>query len=148
MKVILLADVKGQGKAGEVVKVSDGFARNMLFPKGLAKEATPGNLKALERHNAEMAKEAAEKKAEAEALAEKFREISVKIVTKAGDNGKLFGSITSADIAKAVKEQFGIDVDKKKIVLPNPIKQAGKHSVNVKLYPEVTGTLEVEITAQ
>ena len=148
MKVILLADVKGKGKAGDIVKVSDGYARNMLFPKKLAKEATAGNVKALEKHQAEMAAEAAAKKAEAEKLAKEFEEKTVKIVTKAGDNGKLFGSITSADIAKAAKEQFNIELDKKKIVLDSPIKQAGISTVKVKLYHEVVGSLKVEIVAQ
>lgn len=148
MKVILLADVKGKGKAGDIVKVSDGYARNMLFPKKLAKEATPGNVKALERHQAEAAAEAAAKKAEAEALAKKFEELTVKIVTKVGDNGKLFGSITSADIAKAAKEQHDIEIDKKKIVLDSPIKAAGVTTVKVKLYHEVIGNLKVEIVAQ
>ena len=148
MKVILLADVKGKGKAGDIVKVSDGYARNMLFPKKLAKEATPGNVKALENHKAEMAAEEAAKKAEAEALSKKFEEMTVKIVTKVGDNGKLFGSITSADIAKAAKEQFDVEIDKKKISLDSPIKTEGVTTVKVKLYHEVIGNLKVEIVAQ
>ncbi|MEE1038402.1 MAG: 50S ribosomal protein L9 [Eubacterium sp.] len=148
MKVILLADVKGKGKAGDVVKVNDGFARNMLFPKGLAKEATPGNLKNLENKKAIAAAEEAEKKAEAEAVAEKLKELTVKIETKAGDNGKLFGSITSADLAKACKEQFDIEIDKKKIKLDSPIKAAGKKEIAVKLYHDVTGTLNVEVIAK
>lgn len=148
MKVILLADVKGKGKAGDIVKVSDGYARNMLFPKKLAKEATPGNVKALENHKAEVAAAEAAKKAEAEALAKKFEEMTVKIVTKVGDNGKLFGSITSADIVKATKEQFDIEIDKKKVVLDSPIKTEGITTVKVKLYHEVIGNLKVKITAQ
>lgn len=146
MKVILLADVKGKGKAGDVVKVNDGYARNMLFPKGLAKEATAGNLKNLEHQKAIAAEEAAERKAEAERIAEKLKELTVKIETKAGDNGKLFGSITSADIAKACKEQSGIEIDKKKIVLDAPIKQAGTEKIQVKLHSEVAASLTVEIT--
>ncbi len=148
MKVILLADVKGQGKAGDVVKVSDGFARNMLFPKGLAKEATPGNLKHLEKQKADAAAKEAAKKAEATELAEKLEKVTVKIETKAGENGKLFGSITSADIAAACKEQFGFDLDKKKINLSSPIKQAGSSELTVKLYPEVSATLKVEVVAK
>ena len=148
MKVILLADVKGKGKAGDVVKVNDGYARNMLFPKGLAKEATAGNLKNLEQQKAIAAEQEAERKAEAEATAKKLADLTVKIETKAGDNGKLFGSITSADIADACKEQAGIEIDKKKIVLDAPVKQAGNVEVQVKLYPEVTAKLKVEIIAK
>lgn len=148
MKVILLADVKGKGKAGDVVKVNDGYARNMLFPKGLAKEATAGNLKNLEHQKAIAAEQEAERKAEAEATAKKLADLTVKIETKAGDNGKLFGSITSADIADACKEQAGIEIDKKKIVLDAPVKKAGNVEVQVKLYPEVTAKLKVEIIAK
>ena len=148
MKVILLADVKGKGKAGDVVKVNDGYARNMLFPKGLAKEATAGNLKNLEHQKAIAAEQEAERKAEAEATAKKLADLTVKIETKAGDNGKLFGSITSADIADACKEQASIEIDKKKIVLDAPVKQAGNVEVQVKLYPEVTAKLKVEIVAK
>lgn len=148
MKVILLADVKGKGKAGDVVKVNDGYARNMLFPKGLAKEATAGNLKNLEHQKAIAAEQEAERKAEAEATAKKLADLTVKIETKAGDNGKLFGSITSADIADACKEQAGIEIDKKKIVLDAPVKQAGNVEVQVKLYPEVTAKLKVDIIAK
>ena len=148
MKVILIQDVKAQGKKGDIVNVSDGYARNMLFPKGLAKEATAGNLKNLEHQKAIAAEQEAERKAEAEATAKKLADLTVKIETKAGDNGKLFGSITSADIADACKEQAGIEIDKKKIVLDAPVKQAGNVEVQVKLYPEVTAKLKVEIVAK
>lgn len=148
MKVILLADVKGKGKAGDVIKVSDGFARNMLFPKGLAKEATSGNLKQLERQKAEKAAEEAAKKEEATKLAAEIEKVTVKIETKAGENGKLFGSITSADIAAACKEQFGFDIDKKKINLSSPIKQSGSSEISVKLYPEISAKLKVEVIAK
>ena len=141
MKVILLADVKGKGKAGDVVKVSDGFARNMLFPKGLAKEATAGNLKNLE-HQKEirLAEEAANKKA-AEELSEKLASATV----KAGESGRLFGSITSADISAALKDQFDVDIDKKKIHLDNPIKETGLKEVIIKLHPEVNSNLKVDV---
>lgn len=145
MKVILLADVKGKGKAGDVVKVNDGFARNKLFPQGLAKEATAGNLKNLEHQKEiKLAEEAANKK-KSEELAEKLSQVSVEISIKAGENGKLFGSITSADIAVALKEQFQIDVDKKKIHLDNPIKETGEKEVVVKPHPEVSCKLKVQI---
>ncbi len=148
MKVILLADVKGKGKKGDVVKVNDGYARNMLFPKGLAKEATAGNLKNLEHQKAIAAQEEAERKEDAEKLSEKIRKATVRVETKGGENGKLFGSITSAEIAKECKEQFDIELDKKKILLDAPIKQAGTTELKVKLHPEVTATLKVEVVVK
>lgn len=148
MIVILNKDVKGTGKAGDVVKVSDGFARNMLIPKGLATEATQGNIRHLEKQKAIAAEKKAEEKAEAVAQAEKINEISVVIKTKAGDGGKIFGSITSKDIADALKSQHKIDVDKKKIQLGNPIKNIGEMSVDIKLYSEVSASLKVIVEAQ
>lgn len=148
MIVILNKDVKGTGKAGDVVKVSDGFARNMLIPKGLATEATQGNIRHLEKQKAIAAEKKAEEKAEAVAQAEKINEISVVIKTKAGDGGKIFGSITSKDIADALKNQHKIDVDKKKIQLGNPIKNIGEMSVDIKLYSEVSASLKVIVEAQ
>ena len=125
MKVILLQDVKGSGKAGDVVKVSDGYARNLLIPKGFAIEANDKNMKALKKKKAE---EEAQYQADKAAALEVKAQIDAKefvIKTKGGENGKLFGSITSADIADAVKEQSGADIDKKKIQLDSPIKQVG-----------------------
>ncbi len=148
MIVILNRDVKGTGKAGEVVKVSDGYARNMLLPKGYATEATEGNIRSLEKQKAIAAEKKAEEKAAAQALAEKLKDVTVKIPAKAGENGKVFGSITSKDIAEKLQEQYKITVDKKKIQLDGPIKQTGSVTVDVKLYPEVSGKLNVEITAQ
>ena len=148
MIVILNRDVKGTGKAGEVVKVSDGYARNMLLPKGYATEATEGNIRSLEKQKAIAAEKKAEEKAAAQALAEKLKDVTVKIPAKAGENGKVFGSITSKDIAEKLQEQHKITVDKKKIQLDGPIKQTGSVTVDVKLYPEVSGKLNVEITAQ
>jgi large subunit ribosomal protein L9 len=146
MIVILTKDVKGTGKAGEVVKVSDGYARNMLIPRGLAKEATDGNVRSLEKQKQIMAeKQAAEKQAAIE-LAEKMGGLTVDIVTKGGDNGRLFGSITSKDISEALKEQHGINIDKKKIVLDNPIKETGEQVVKVKVYPEVSADLKVKVS--
>ncbi len=148
MIVILNRDVKGTGKAGEVVKVSDGYARNLLLPKGYATEATEGNIRSLEKQKAIAAEKKAEEKAAAQALAEKLRGVTVKIQAKAGENGKVFGSITSKDIAERLQEQYKITVDKKKIQLDGPIKQTGNVTVDVKLYPEVSGKLNVEITAE
>ena len=110
MIVILLKDVKGAGKAGEVVKVSDGYARNMLIPKGFAKEATKGNVRNLEKQKAIMAEKQAEAKAAAEELAEKLKTLTVNIVSKGGEGGRLFGSITSKDISEALEEQHGIKI--------------------------------------
>jgi len=147
MIVILNRDIKGTGKAGDVVKVSDGYARIMLISKRWATEATEGNVRSLEKQKAVAAEKKAAEKAAAQAQAEKMKEISVTIKTKAGDGGKIFGSITSKDIADALKEQHKMTVDKKKIQLANPIKMTGELDVAIKLYPEVTGTLKVIIIA-
>ena len=146
MIVILNRDVKGTGKAGEVVKVSDGYARNMLLPKGYATEATDGNIRNLEKQKELQAQKKADDKAAAEKVAAALENAKVVIKTKSGEGGKLFGSITSKDIAEDAKEQTGITLDKKKIQIGNPIKNIGKFTVDVKLYPEVVEKLSVEIT--
>mgnify|MGYP000212997516 FL=1 len=148
MIVILNKDVKGTGKAGDVVKVSDGYARNMLIPKGRATEATQGNIRHLEKQKAIAAEKKAEEKAAAKEQAEKIGNLTVTIKTKAGDGGKIFGSITSKDIAEGLKSQHGIEVDKKKIQLSSPIKQTGEMSVDIKLYSEVSAELKVKIEAE
>ena len=145
MVVILLKDVKGTGKAGEVVKVSDGYARNRLIPKGLAKEATEGNIRNLEKQKEIADEKRAEQKAAAQKQADKINEITLTIRSKGGESGKLFGSITSKDIADALQEQENIKVDKKKIVLDSPIKQTGSSEVTVKLFPEVTAVLKINV---
>ncbi len=145
MIVILKKDVKGTGKAGDVVKVSDGYARNLLLPKGLAEEATKNNVHSLEKARAKREEEEAQARAEAEKQAEEMKKMRVTIVTKAGEGGKLFGSITTKDIAEALKEQCGINVDKRKVVLDQPIKEVGVTRVKVKIYPEITGTIAVEV---
>jgi large subunit ribosomal protein L9 len=147
MIVILNKDIKGTGKAGDVVKVSDGYARNMLIPKGWATEATEGNVRNLEKQKAVAAEKKAQEKAAAQAHAEKIKTLSVTIKTKAGDGGKIFGSITSKDIAEALQQQHKITVDKKKIQLANPVKMTGEMDVAIKLYPEVSTTLKVIIVA-
>ncbi|MHC1723362.1 MAG: 50S ribosomal protein L9 [Aminipila sp.] len=146
MIVILLKDVKGSGKAGDVVKVNDGYARNMLIPKGLAKEATEGNVRSLEKQKAIAAEKKAEEKAAAQQLADKLKELTVSIVTKGGEGGRLFGSITSKDISEELNKQHKINIDKKKFVLDNPIKTTGEFSVEVKLYTEVTGVVRVNVS--
>ena len=146
MIVILNRDVKGTGKAGDVVKVSDGYARNMLLPKGYATEATDGNIRNLEKQKALLAQKKAEEKAAAEKLSEDLKDKKVVIKTKAGEGGKLFGSITSKDIAEAAGKQLNLKIDKKKIQLSSPIRSLGRFDIEIKLYPEVVGVLTVEIT--
>ena len=148
MVVILNTDVKGTGKAGDIVTVSDGFARNMLLKRGLAIEATENNVRTLEKKKKIEADKKAADKAAAEELGKKLEAVTVTLETKAGEGGKLFGSITTMDIAEALKAQHGFDIDKKKIVLDSPIKQAGAYTLAVKLYPEVQGKLNVKIVTK
>lgn len=146
MQVILKQDVKGTGKAGDIVKVSDGFARNRLIPQGLAIEATEGNLKAAKREAAARSERQAEERAAADELAKALEAKTVTIRTKVGEGGRLFGSITSMDIAEAIQEQTGLDIDKKKIILEKPIKEIGRTEINIKVYPEVTAKMTVEVS--
>ena len=146
MIVILMKDVKGSGKAGDVVKVSDGYARNMLLPKGLAKEATEGNIRSLVKQKAIAAEKLEEQKAAAKEMAAKLEKITLKIESKGGDSGKLFGSITSKDIAEALEKQEGMKIDKKKIEMKTPIKQAGETEVTLKLFTEISAQLKVSVT--
>ena len=146
MIVILNRDVKGTGKAGDIVKVSDGYARNMLLPKGYATEATEGNIRSLEKQKALMEQKKAEEKAAAQEIAKKAGRRQSSDQNKSGEGGRLFGSITSKDIADAVKEQAKITIDKKKIQISSPIKSIGRFTIDVKLYPEVVGQLTVEVT--
>lgn len=148
MIVILNKDVKGTGKAGDVVKVSDGYARNMLIPRGLATEATQGNIRHLEKQKAIAAEKKAEEKAQAQQQAEKIQKASVLIKTKAGEGGKIFGSITSKDISEALREQHGIDIDKKKFQMNAPLKQTGETGVDIKLYQDIIARLTVIIEAE
>ncbi len=145
MNVILLKDVKGTGKAGDIVKVSDGYARNMLIPRGLAKEATQGNVRSLEKLKAVQAEKDAEAKAKAEALAEQLKSEVIVIKSKGGEGGRLFGSITNKDIEDAVQAQLGVKIDKKKIQMESPIKHTGEHEVTAKLYAGVPATIRVKV---
>ena len=147
MKVILLEDVRGTGKAGDVANVSDGYARNMLIPRGLAVEATAQNIKQLEKKKEAMAKKFAEDKAAALELKKKLEEVTVEVRTKAGKEGKVFGSVTSKDIADALN-QMGFDIDKKKIQLDSPIKATGMTDVNVKLFTEISGKVKVNVVSE
>ena len=145
MEVILKKDVKGTGKAGEIVKVSDGYARNKLIPGGLAVEATPANKKAIEREKAKAAEAFAQNKAAAEDLARRLENNIVVVKTKVGEGGRLFGSITSMDIANAIKEQTGEEVDKRKIVLSKPIKETGVETIEIKLFQDVNAKVVIRI---
>lgn len=147
MKVILLADVKNVGKKGEVINAADGYARNFLFPRKLAQEATQENLHIL---NQKIENERKKKQAEieeAQALADKLKGKEIKITAKSGDNGRLFGAITNKDIADAIKKQFNVDIDKKKVVV-DTIKLIGTYDVEVKLYAEVSTKMKVLIVEQ
>ena len=148
MKVILLKEVKGLGKAGSVVNASDGHARNYLIPRGLAKEATEGGLKSLQLQKDYKEKKKQEEVAKAKALADKISSLTVQLKGKAGEGGKLFGSITTKDIAEAMTKQHKIELDKRKIQLDNPIKELGSTYVEVKVYPEISAKLKVEVAAE
>ena len=145
MKVILLKDLKGTGKKGEVVNVSDGYARNFLFPKGVAKEATDGNIKVLkEQKTAQKIKEDNELE-ESKELAKKMGELTIMLFSKAGEGGRLFGSVTSKDIAEALNKKHGIKIDKRKILMDEPIKVLGATNVKIKVHPEVTAQIKVQV---
>ena len=145
MKVILLEDVKALGKKGEIVNVNDGYARNFIFPKKLGLEATAKNLNDLKLQQANQEKKAKELLEAAQAFAKDLENRSVSIKMKAGEGGKVFGSVSSKEIAVAFKEQCGLEIDKKKIQLNEAIRAFGTHEVPVKLHPQVTGTLKVKV---
>ena len=145
MKVILQQDVRGQGKKGQLVEVSEGYARNFLLPRKLAIAATPDAINTMNlREKARKAGEA-RRKDEAEATAEKLKECMVKLTAKAGSGGKLFGAVTTKEISEGLKEQFGVDVPKQKLVLEEPIKAFGSYQVKAKLGFEVNGTVYVSV---
>jgi large subunit ribosomal protein L9 len=147
MIVILTKDVKGLGRAGDVVKVNDGHARNLLIPKGMASEATDRNIRSLEKQKKLLEEKRLRDLAEAKALAEKLNGLTVQIATKSGENGRLFGSITAIDIAAALRQQHGLGLDKRKIELEAPIKTTGEHTVEVRIFSEVSATLTVMVEA-
>lgn len=146
MKVVLLQDVKSLGKKGELVNTSDGYARNYLFPKKLAKEADAQVMTELKgkddakRHQIEVDTQ------NAKDLAKKLESIVVKIKATSGADGKLYGSVTTKEISEQLKAQFGIDIDKRKISLPDPIKAFGAYSLDVKLYTEISGKINIVVT--
>jgi large subunit ribosomal protein L9 len=148
MKVVLLEDVKDLGKKGQLVNASDGYARNFLFPRKLAVEATAGRLKEIEdKKSSEKNKKERELKA-AKELADKLNKTEISFKTKAGENGKLFGSITSKDVADAIKVQQKIEIDKKKIVLHDAIKALGIYQVEIKVYPEVSAKINIKVVEE
>lgn len=145
MKVILQQDVSGQGKKGALVSVSDGYARNYLFPRKLAVEATPGALNTYKLHEKAKADHLTREKDLARAAAEKLKTCNVKISAKAGTGGRLFGAVTSAEIADALREQFGVELDRRSLVIAEPIKHYGVYQLKAKLGYEVSATLTVEV---
>ena len=146
MKVVLLADVKGSGKKGELVIVSDGYARNFLFPKKLAKEANAQALNELKNAEESKAFKIKQETEAAQASADKINGKSVSILAKAGQGGKLFGSVTAKEIAEAIKKQYGVDVDKRKIDTKGDMKAFGTYECEVKLYSGITATVKAVVT--
>lgn len=148
MKVILLEDVKTLGKKGEIVNVNDGYARNFILKKNLGLEATGKNLNDLKLQQQNAAKVAKEKLEAAQALAKDLEDKSITVKIQAGVEGKVFGSISSKEIALEAKKQLGMDIDKKKIVIPDAIKSLGTYNVNIKLHKDVVGKLAVKVEAK
>ncbi|CAH1197338.1 MULTISPECIES: 50S ribosomal protein L9 [Paenibacillus] len=147
MKVIFIKDVKGQGKKGQVKEVSEGYAQNFLLPRGLVRLATDGNMKTLENQNAAEERRKQEEKAEAEVLGKKLEAEVTELKAKAGEGGRLFGAITSKQIAEALAAK-GLKIDKRKIELDDPIRTLGVTQVTVKVHPEVKATIKVQVTEE
>lgn len=145
MKVILKQDIKGVGKKDQVINAADGYARNFLFPKNLAVPADVGNMNNLQAKKDSNAFRKGEELKEAKEIAEKLKKITIKLTIKAGENGKLFGGVTSKEIAEALKKDFNIEIDKKKVMLKETIKVAGVTKVDIKLYEGVVATVNVQI---
>ena len=145
MKVILQQDVKGQGKKGQMVEVSEGYARNFLLPRKMAIPATTDAINTMNLKEKARKAEEARQKAEAEATAEKLKECMVKLTAKAGNGGRLFGAVTTKEISEGLKAQFNIDIPKQKLVLEEPIKAFGSYQVKAKLGFEVVGTVYVSV---
>lgn len=148
MKVILKQDIKGVGKKDQIINAADGYARNYLFPKNLAVPADSGNMNNLKAKNESDAFRKGEELKEAKALAEKLKKITLKIKVKAGENGKLFGGVTSKEISEALKKDYNIEVDKKKIMLKDAIKVAGTTRVEIKLFEGVVGSVLVMVVPE
>lgn len=147
MKVILKQDVKGQGKKGDVININDGYARNFLFPRNLAEEANAANLNSINIKNAATKFHMEKEREQALELAQKIKAVSLNLFIKCGSSGKVFGSITSKEIAENLLS-LGIDIDKKKIVLKDPIKQVGSYEIEVKVYPEITAKFILTVVSE
>ena len=145
MKVILLQDVKGKGKKGQMIEVSDGYARNFMLPKKLAVEATADAVNTMRMNDKAAAEKAARERAEANDIAKKLRDLTLVVTAKGGGAGRLFGSVTNQEIADALKAKTGIVLDKRKIVISDPIKSVGTYTVTCKLGYEITAKLTVKI---
>lgn len=148
MKVILKADIKGVGKKDEVISASDGYARNFLFPKNLAVEANAENMSKLKAKKDSNAYKKSQEKEEAEKLAEKLSRILLKIPVKAGENGKIFGGVSAKEVSDLLKEEYKIEVDKKKIELKETIKTLGVRTLTIKLYEGVIGNLKIDVISK
>jgi large subunit ribosomal protein L9 len=148
MKIILLQDEKKLGKKGDIIEASDGYARNYILPKKIGVEATSANLNDLKLKKSNDAKVAQEQLDAAKALAAELNEKSVTVKIKAGTGGRAFGSVSTKEIAAAAKEQLGIEIDKKKIVLADALKNFGSYDVSIKLHPQVTGQLNVKVVEE
>ena len=146
MKVILLQDIRGKGKKGQMIEASDGYARNYLLPRKMAIEATADNINTMKMNDKAKAEQAAREKAQAQEFAEKLKDITVELTGKAGTGGRLFGSITSAEVSDALKKQHGITIDKKKIVQDEPIKSFGTFTLKAKLGYEITASITVHVS--
>ncbi len=145
MEIVLLEDVKSLGKKGDLVKVNDGYGRNYILPKKLGVEATPKNLNDLKLKKANEERVAAQQLSEAKDIASKIEESTVTVSIRAGEGGRAFGSVSTKEIAKAVSDQLGIEIDKKKMVLTEPIKNLGEYEVPVKLHKDVNVKLKVKV---
>ena len=147
MKVILIDEIRGLGTRGDIVTVKDGYARNFLLPKNLAREATPGNLKSIEQERKKWGLLAQQEKEKAQKAADSVKGVKVTVTKRVGENGQLFGSVTSNEIADALAAK-GVDVDKRRIELAHPIKSLGTHDVDVRLHRDVSARIQVEVLAQ
>ena len=148
MKVILLKELRGKGGEGDVISVNDGFANNFLLRQGYAIKATKGNLKQLEERRHNIAKREEARVADANAIASKLNDDTVKIVAQVGEEGQLFGSVGTVQIAEAIQEQLGVEVDRRRIELGKPIKQVGTYPVAVSIYREIKGTVSVNVDGE